>query len=119
MAAKVDWYYHRKGCISCQRAQAFLTETGAEIAEQVDPRKIKFGPADAIKMARQAHEIWVAKGKKIQHLDLKQEKWSDDDLSKLIVGPTGNLRAPTVRCGKRLFVGFHPEWSNLLPVARS
>jgi hypothetical protein len=26
-----------------------------------------------------------------------------------MLGPTGNLRAPTARSGERLFVGFHPE----------
>ena len=28
---------------------------------------------------------------------------------KLVLGPTGNLRAPTLRLGKKLVVGFNEE----------
>lgn len=28
---------------------------------------------------------------------------------KLVLGPTGNLRAPTLRVGKKLIVGFNQE----------
>jgi hypothetical protein len=28
---------------------------------------------------------------------------------KAVIGPSGNLRAPTLRCGKTWLVGFHEE----------
>jgi arsenate reductase-like glutaredoxin family protein len=34
---------------------------------------------------------------------------SDDVLAELLLGPTGNLRAPTLRKGKLLCVGFSEE----------
>ena len=43
------------------------------------------------------------------HLDLKQESPDEATLTKLMLGPTGNLRAPTVRRGKTLVVGFNAE----------
>lgn len=34
------------------------------------------------------------------------ENPSDDELKKVLLGPTGNLRAPTHRVGQILMVGF-------------
>jgi len=51
-------------------------------------------------------ELYVAKGKKIVHLDLKHEKPPRAELLGLLLGPTGNLRAPTLRKGRKLIVGF-------------
>jgi arsenate reductase-like glutaredoxin family protein len=51
-------------------------------------------------------ELYVAKGKKIVHLDLKREKPARAELLGLLLGPTGNLRAPTLRKGRKLIVGF-------------
>jgi len=39
-------------------------------------------------------------------LDLKKEKPNTTVLAGLLLGPTGNLRAPTLRIGKTLVVGF-------------
>ena len=54
-------------------------------------------------------QLYVAKGKKVVHLDLKKDKPSQTEMLKLILGPTGNLRAPTLRVGKVLVVGFNDE----------
>ena len=51
-------------------------------------------------------ELYVAKGKRIVHLDLKREKPPRAELLGLLLGPTGNLRAPTLRKGRKLIVGF-------------
>ena len=40
------------------------------------------------------------------HLDLKKEKPDAATLKNLVLGPTGNLRAPTLRKGRTLIVGF-------------
>ena len=52
-----------------------------------------------------AGEIWALKGEKIRILDPE----NDDPAEMLaaIIGPTGNLRVPTLRIGDRLVVGFH------------
>lgn len=61
--------------------------------------------ADALKLAKQVTEIYAAKGKKVVHVRMK-DKPSRDELAALLLGPTGNLRAPTLRKGKTLIVGF-------------
>ena len=60
-------------------------------------------------MAHQASELFAAKGKKVVHVNLKKDALSDEDISKLMLGPTGNLRAPTLRVGKKLIIGFNEE----------
>jgi len=50
--------------------------------------------------------VHVAKGKKVIHLDLRKDKPAKSELLDLLLGPTGNLRAPTVRKGRTLLVGF-------------
>lgn len=52
------------------------------------------------------NEVYVAKGKKSVHLDLKKERPDEATLRSLLLGPTGNLRAPVIRSGKTLLVGF-------------
>ena len=60
-------------------------------------------------MARMASDVWAAMGKKIVHFNLKKDDPTDEDLVKIMIGPSGNLRAPTLRRGKKIFVGFHDE----------
>ena len=55
------------------------------------------------------NDLYVAKGKKVTHINLKKDRPDDAELTKLMLGPTGNLRAPTLRKGKKLIVGFHEE----------
>ena len=55
------------------------------------------------------NKLHVAKGKKVLHVDLKKDKPSEAELLKMVLGPTGNLRAPTIKVGKQLIVGFEEE----------
>ena len=54
-------------------------------------------------------EVYAAKGKIVVHLNLKRDKPSDAELEKILLGPTGNLRAPVLKRGKTLVVGFNEE----------
>ena len=60
-------------------------------------------------LAADADELYAMKGKKVTHIDLKNEKPEDAALLSLMLGPTGNLRAPTLRTGRTLLVGFDVE----------
>lgn len=74
----------------------------------MDTRKTTLGRADALKLAREVTDLHVTKGKKVTHLKLKDAP-DDEALAALLLGPTGNLRAPTLRKGKTLVVGFDEE----------
>ncbi len=53
--------------------------------------------------------LLVAKGKKVTRVDLKKDRPDDSSLTSLLLGPTGNLRAPTMKVGKTVMVGFNSE----------
>lgn len=50
--------------------------------------------------------LYATKGKQVVHLDLTTGNATRAEIAALIIGPSGNLRAPTVRKGKTLLVGF-------------
>lgn len=54
-------------------------------------------------------KLFVAKGKKVTEVNLVKDRPEDEELGKLLLGPTGNLRAPTFKVGKTLVVGFNEE----------
>lgn len=54
-------------------------------------------------------DLFVAKGKKVVHVDLSAGRPSDEDLLGLLLGRSGKLRAPAIRTGKRFVVGYNPE----------
>ncbi len=60
-------------------------------------------------LAADADDLYAMKGKKVTHLDLKKERPNDETLLSLMLGPTGNLRAPTLRRGRTLIIGFDEE----------
>ena len=73
------------------------------------PASRKLGLTDALALVGQADRLVVAKGKKLTELNLGDEPPSDDTIAKLMLGPTGNLRAPTLRVGRTLVVGYNEE----------
>ena len=60
------------------------------------------------RLAKTVNVIHIAKGKKIVTINMKDAP-DADTLAGLMLGPTGNLRAPTIRKGKTLYVGFNEE----------
>jgi hypothetical protein len=55
---------------------------------------------------RDVDDLYVTKGKKVVHVDLRAGRPPKSELLGLLLGPSGNLRAPTVRRGRALVVGF-------------
>ncbi len=102
---RADWYYHRTNCDTCSKAQVFLTQHSVAIGEQTDAKKRRFERDEALALARQAEVLVVVKGKKVVRVDMKQAP-SDDALADLLLGPSGKLRAPSLRRGKTLLIGF-------------
>ncbi len=109
MPGTVDWYYHRKGCITCQKMDALLASLEITAKETVSANKNKLGVPAALELVSQCTKLVVSKGTKAFVIDLKKTPQTDEELQALVIGPTGNLRAPTIRKGKTLFVGFQLE----------
>jgi len=79
------------------------------IAEQTDARKVRFDRVAALKLARAASQVIAIRGKSVLTFDMKKESPDDDTLARALLGPHGNLRAPSVRVSGRLYVGFAEE----------
>jgi arsenate reductase-like glutaredoxin family protein len=94
--------------MTCGKAQEFLAHEHAVVKVQADAKKVRFDRDAALRLVREAEQLWVAKGKRVVHVDLKRDAPSDDDLAALVLGPSGNLRAPALRSGGKLLIGFDP-----------
>jgi arsenate reductase-like glutaredoxin family protein len=79
------------------------------VAETVNAGKVKLGAKDALALARAAKHVAVAKGKKVVRFDMKKDRPDDETLLGHLLGRSGTLRAPAVRAGDCLLVGFHPD----------
>ncbi len=75
--------------------------------EVVDARKVKIPADEAWAQLKNAATISVAKGKKILKFNAATD--NKDEILKRVMGPSGNLRAPTYRVGDTFVVGFNPD----------
>jgi arsenate reductase-like glutaredoxin family protein len=92
--------------VTCGRTQEFLAEKKIETVELVDARKTRLKLKDAYALLEGMHELVAAKGKKVERVDLRAGRPDKATLERLMLGPTGNLRAPTLKVGRTLLVGF-------------
>jgi len=51
-------------------------------------------------------ELYVAKGRSSLFFDLARGRPTDDELLGVLLGRSGKLRAPALRAGNRLIVGY-------------
>jgi arsenate reductase-like glutaredoxin family protein len=109
MAKSIDWLYHRNSCTTCSKAQSYLEPLGIKAKETVIANKVKYGPEEALQLLEGMSKLIAAKGKKLDVIDLKKDAPTEEALLALMIGPTGNLRAPTARVGKTLLIGFSEE----------
>jgi len=109
MPKSITWLYARKSCETCKKAAGWCEAAGVTAKETVDATKVKYGPTEALTLLEGLTKIVAAKGKKVETIPLGKTRPSDDEITALIIGPTGNLRAPTAIVGKTLLVGFHEE----------
>lgn len=70
-----------------------------------DARKEPHDAAAARALVQEASTVWVGRGRTFEKRTAAGFL-KDDEAMKKLLGPTGNLRAPTLRLGKTLVVGF-------------
>ncbi len=71
--------------------------------------KEKLKEKEALDLVKRADKLYLAKGKKLVSYDLRTENPQKADILGLMLGRTGNLRAPTIVKGKMVIVGFNEE----------
>ena len=75
----------------------------------VDAKKDRRGRDQALELARSVKRVVAARGKKVAVFDMANNPPDDDTLTAHLLGPSGNLKAPTLRIGDTLLVGFGEE----------
>ena len=70
---------------------------------------MRFGADSLEQVFDGATEVVVAKGKKVVVFDLQEEPPPPELFAKAVLGPSGNLRAPAIRTGKKWLIGFHEQ----------
>ena len=78
-------------------------------AKKIEPKEVvpasrKLARKDAAALAKAASVVIVAKGKNVRRFEPGGK--APKDVVDAMLGPTGNLRAPTLRVGKTILVGF-------------
>ena len=73
-----------------------------------DAKKQVVGADRVLEVLEGITTLHVVKGKRIVTVSLTGSRPSDDELQALLLGPSGNLRAPTLKAGASLVVGFEP-----------
>jgi len=54
-------------------------------------------------------DVYSTRGRKVIHLNIKQEKPAREDVLALLMGRSGTLRAPVIKHGSTLIVGFDAD----------
>ncbi|MGQ0554084.1 MAG: ArsC family (seleno)protein [Planctomycetota bacterium] len=92
-----------------------MARHGLTAREVVDARKVPMGKPQIAALLRGSHRVIAVRGTRRTDYDLRHAAPTEKELYEAMLGPTGNLRAPTLRLGKTLLVGFNEEaWKQLL-----
>lgn len=95
--------------MTCKKAQGFLGAAEIDVAERIDATRRRIGREQALLLLQGMKTLIVAKGKKLVTLDLVKDRPDDATLITHLLGPTGNLRAPTAKIGTTVIVGYNEE----------
>lgn len=106
MPKKIDWYYHRKGCKTCAKSDAFLSQNSIEVVKQVDCKKEVYNQQQAGGLLDHLSQVLAVKGNAVKRFDASSPR---EEVLAAVIGPTGNLRAPSLRLGEVLIVGFDAD----------
>jgi hypothetical protein len=85
---------------------------GIEIKEEVDARKQSLQGEEAWELMAGAARIMIASGQKID--EIVPDERGKGALLAMIIGRTGNLRAPTLRRDDVFYVGYNDELYRLI-----
>ncbi|TNE45745.1 MAG: hypothetical protein EP343_26165 [Deltaproteobacteria bacterium] len=64
---------------------------------------------EALELVDKVDSLVVAKGRKLDRFDVKNERPDDNVLAEHLLGRTGNMRAPALLVGNVMLVGFNAD----------
>lgn len=105
----IEWYWQRAGCTACAKAKEFLSGYDLDVRQTLDARRTRIGPSGVAAVVENAKTVLVSDGRTVRRYDLEKKPQERGDMLARMVGPTGNLRAPTIRRNGLVVVGFHRD----------
>lgn len=72
----------------------------------MDARRQRYAERDLDELFDGAQKLIVMRGTRVVTFDLARDPPQPAVLAKAVLGPSGNLRAPTLRMGRTFVVGF-------------
>ncbi len=79
----------------------------------MDARKNRFERADVDGILEGSKTLIAARGKKSVVFDLRADDLDMEAVAAKVLGPAGTLRAPTLKVGKTVLVGYGEEaWTD-------
>ena len=64
---------------------------------------------EALEIVRAARTLLTKNGTTVREIDLKREKPDDEELKKLVLGRSKTMRAPALRVGDKIMIGFDED----------
>lgn len=92
--------------MSCKKAWGALEQKKIAVTEEVNASKNTIKGDGIWELVKDADKVVVASGKKMFDFNPVEDR---EEMLVKMSGRTGNLRAPTIRCGKVFYVGFNQE----------
>jgi len=77
------------------------------VDEIADARKEKIDPSLAWKLISGQSRVFIGKGKKI--LEFQPDEGNREEILKAAMGRSGNLRAPALKTGDKVLIGYNEE----------
>jgi hypothetical protein len=96
----IDFFYARPSCESCAKARALLAGRAVEIRAERSTRDA-LTEREVRELLRSVDEVWIARGQGVEKKDAAATRPFE------LLGPTGKFRAPLLKRGRRLLVGFN------------
>src|SRR4026207_2477094 len=91
--------------MTCAKTQGFLAKHKVGVTAQADAKKATIKGDAALRVLEGVDDLYVAKGKKVVHVDVKSAKPARAELLAPLLGPTRNLPAAPLPAGRTLVVG--------------
>ena len=97
--------------------QEFLDTHNLQPKSRTDARKEQMDATAVWDLIGSAERIVVAKGSRVETFVPTED--TQESILKVVMGRSGNLRAPTVRSGDSFFVGFNNAlYDQMMPPTR-
>ena len=101
--------------MTCKKTQGFLAKKRVDVTTEVNAKKDPIKGRAALRVLDGVDVLHTTRGRRVVSVDLRKGRPPEAELLGLLLGPSGNLRAPTLRRGRTLVVGFdEPTYRALL-----